>query len=170
VDTAPAESVAAVRRNLHALNPRAVVIEAASPVRVEGPGAVRGRRVVVVEDGPTLTHGGMAFGAGWLAARQCGAVVVDPRPHAVGSILETYRQYPAIGPVLPAMGYGAVMIAELEQTINNADTDLVLVGTPIDLGRFLKVNKPALRARYELQEVSGPTLAEVLEARFGRGG
>ncbi len=169
VDTAPPESVAAVRRNLHSLNTRAVVIEAACPVRVDDPEAVRGRRALVVEDGPTLTHGGMTFGAGWLAARQCGASVVDPRPCAVGSLRETYRQYPAIGPVLPAMGYGAAMIAELEQTINNTDADLVLVGTPIDLGRFLKINKPAVRARYDVQEVAGPTLAEVLAARFGRG-
>lgn len=167
VDTAPAENVTAVRENLRALNPRAVMVEAASPVRVADPEAVRGKRVLVVEDGPTLTHGGMVFGAGWLAARRLGAAaVIDPRPYATGSIRETYRRFPAIGPVLPAMGYGRQMICELEQTINNVDPDLVIVGTPIDLGRFLKINKPVQRARYELQELGHPTLADVLKARL----
>jgi predicted GTPase len=143
VDTAPAENVIAVRENLRALNPRAVMIEAASPIRLAGPEAVCGKRVLVVEDGPTLTHGGMAYGAAWLAARRLGAAsIVDPRPYAVGSIRETYRQFPSIGPVLPAMGYGRQMIHELEQTINNAKADLDIVGTPIELGRFLKINKP----------------------------
>jgi predicted GTPase len=167
VDTAPAENVIAVRENLRALNPRAVLIQAASPIRVANPEAVRGKRVLVVEDGPTLTHGGMAYGAGWLAARRSGAAaIVDPRPFAVGSIRETYRRFPGIGPVLPAMGYGREMIRELEQTINDAEADLVLVGTPIDLGRFLKINKPTQRARYELQEIGQPTLDDVLKARF----
>jgi predicted GTPase len=168
VDTAAAENVIAVRENLRALNPKAVVIEAASPIQVTDPEAVRGKRVLVVEDGPTLTHGGMAYGAGWLAARRLGAVaIVDPRPFAVGSIQETYRQFPGIGPVLPAMGYGRKMIDELEQTINNTEADLVIVGTPIDLGRFLKINKPVQRARYELQEIGQPTLEDVLRARLG---
>ena len=169
VDTAPAENVIAVRENLRALNPRAVMIEAASPIRVCDSEAVCGKRVLVVEDGPTLTHGGMGFGAGWLAARRAGAaVIVDPRSYAVGSIRETYRQFPGIGPVLPAMGYGHQMIHELEQTINNAEADLVIVGTPIDLGRFLKINKPIQRARYELQEIGQPTLEDVLKARLAR--
>jgi predicted GTPase len=167
VDTAPAENVLAVRENLRALNPRAVLIEAASPIRVADPRAVYGKRVLVVEDGPTLTHGGMGFGAGSLAARRWGAAaIVDPRPFAVGSLRETYRQFPGIGPVLPAMGYGRQMIHELEQTINNAEADLVLVGTPIDLGRFLKINKPVQRARYELQETGPPTLEHVLKDRL----
>jgi predicted GTPase len=171
VDTASPENVLAVRRHLQDLNPAAAVIEAASPVRVDDPGAVRGKRVLVVEDGPTLTHGGMAYGAGWLAASRCGAAaIIDPRPHAIGSIRATYAQYPSIGPVLPAMGYGPAMIRELEQTINSADADLVLVGTPIDLGRFLTVNKPLQRAHYELQEISQPTLEDQLRARLTRGG
>jgi len=166
VDTATAEDVLTVHQNLYALNPRAVVVEAASPVRLSDPERARGQRVLVVEDGPTLTHGGAAWGAGWLAARRAGAMVVDPRPYAVGSIRDTFRQYPHIGPVLPAMGYGQAMVQELEQTINSAEVDLVIVGTPIDLGRFLHLNKPVLRARYELQEVGKPTLRELLEARF----
>jgi predicted GTPase len=169
VDTAPAENVIAVRENLRTLNPRAVMIEAASPIRLADSEAVRGQRVLVVEDGPTLTDGGMAYGAGWLAARRSGAAtIVDPRPYAVGSIRETYRQFPGIGPVLPAMGYGREMIHELEHTINNAEADLVIVGTPIDLGRFLKIKKPVQRARYELQEIGQPTLEDVLKARLAR--
>lgn len=167
VDSAPPEGVRQVRANLRALNPKAVVIEAACPVRVEDPEAIRGKRVLVVEDGPTLTHGGMAFGAGWLAAVRYGATVVDPRPFAVGFLKTIYRDHPGIGPVLPAMGYGRPMIEELEQMINRVDADLVLAGTPIDLGRLVRISKPLQRVRYELQERSRPTLDEVLRERFG---
>jgi predicted GTPase len=168
VDTANPEGVLTVHRNLFALNPNAVVIEAVSPIRVAEPEALRGKRVLVVEDGPTLTHGGMAFGAGWLAARRCGAAeIVNPRPYAVGSLQQVYRDFPDIGPVLPAMGYGREMIRELEQTINRADADVVIVGTPIDLGRFLNIRKPLQRARYELQEIGQFTLADLLRDRFG---
>lgn len=167
VDTAPIENVHAVRRNLRCLNPRATVIEAASPVRVDDPAAIAGKRVLVIEDGPTLTHGETRFGAGWLAAHRFGAAaIVDPRPFAVGSIEETFRKFPTIGPVLPAMGYDHTMIHELEQTINAAAVDLILVGTPIDLGRFLKINKPVQRVRYELQEIGQPTLEDVLTAHL----
>jgi predicted GTPase len=166
VDTAPAENVLAVRANLRAVNPTAPVIEAASPISVTDPESLRGRLVVVVEDGPTLTHGGMPFGVGWLAARRHGAVLVDPRPYAAGSIREVYRQYPALGPVLPAMGYGASMIADLEQTLNAVEADLILLGTPIDAARFLRLNKPTRRVRYELQEIGRPTLEELLRPRF----
>lgn len=167
VDTALAENVLTVHRNLHELNSRAMVIEAASPVRLEDPDAVRGKRILVVEDGPTLTHGGMPFGAGWLAARRYGAAeIVDPRPCAVGSISDVYKTYPGIGPVLPAMGYGPAMILELEQTINKVNADLVIVGTPIDLGRFLRIDKPMQRARYDLQEIGRPTLEDLLRSRF----
>ncbi|HKY84466.1 MAG TPA: cyclic 2,3-diphosphoglycerate synthase [Anaerolineales bacterium] len=169
VDTAPAEGVLEVRNNLRALNPSAIVVEAASPIFVDDPEAIRGKRVLVVEDGPTLTHGEMAYGAGWVAARRFGAAeIVDPRPYAVGSIAQTYAKYPTTGPVLPAMGYGDEQVRELEQTINNAKADLVLIGTPIDLGRLLDLNKPAQRIRYELQEIGQPTLAEILEHRIGR--
>ncbi len=167
VDTALPENVIAVRENLHALNPNAIVIEAASPLFVDDPEEIRGKRVLVVEDGPTLTHGEMAYGAGWVAARRFGArEIVDPRPYAVGSILETYAKYPTTGPVLPAMGYGNHMIRELEQTINNADADLVLIGTPIDLARLIKMNKPSQRVRYELQEIGQPTLEDILKSKF----
>lgn len=168
VDTAMPEHVITVRQNLHMLNPRAQVIEAASPIFVEDPAAIRGARVLVVEDGPTLTHGEMAYGAGWVAARRFGAAqIVDPRPFAVGSIVETYAKYPTTGDVLPAMGYGREMMDELAETINAADADLVIIGTPIDLGRLLKLNKPAQRVRYELQEIGQPTLRELLQAKFG---
>ncbi len=169
IDTARAEDVAEVRKNVRLLNPQATVIDAASPITLEDPQAVRGKRVLVVEDGPTLTHGEMAYGAGWVAAQRFGAAeIVDPRPYAVGSIADTYRKYPTTGAVLPAMGYGEAQMRELEQTINNARADLVLIGTPIDLGRLLDLNKPSQRVRYELEEIGHPTLAELLEGRFGR--
>jgi len=169
VDTAPSEGVQAVRENLRILNPAATVIEAASPIFVDDPDAIRGKRVLVVEDGPTVTHGEMAYGAGLVAARRFGAgEIVDPRPYAVGSIAATYQKYPTTGTVLPAMGYGDMQVRELEQTINNADADLVIIGTPIDLGRLLDLNKPAQRVRYELEEIGQPTLADILEKRFGR--
>ncbi|HET7009265.1 MAG TPA: cyclic 2,3-diphosphoglycerate synthase [Anaerolineales bacterium] len=169
VDTASAEGVQKVRDNVARLNPEAVVIEAASPIFVDDPQAIRGKRVLVVEDGPTLTHGEMAYGAGWVAARRFGAAeIVDPRPYAVGTIAATYAKYPTTGHVLPAMGYGDGQVRELEQTINNAKADMVLIGTPIDLARLLDLNKPAQRIRYELQEIGQPTLSEILEQRFGR--
>ncbi|HLB65511.1 MAG TPA: cyclic 2,3-diphosphoglycerate synthase [Anaerolineales bacterium] len=169
VDTATHENVLAVRENLRRLNPKAVVIEAASPIFVDDPAAIRGKRVIVVEDGPTLTHGEMAYGAGWVAARRFGAAeIIDPRPFAVGTIAATYEKYPTTGPVLPAMGYGEKQVRELEQTINNAQADVVIIGTPIDLARLLDLNKPAQRVRYELQEIGEPTLAGLLEERFGK--
>ena len=167
VDTADAKNVMAVRQNLHQLNPSATVIEAASPLFVDDPLAIRDKRVLVVEDGPTLTHGEMAYGAGWVAARRFGAAeIVDPRPYAVGSILETYRKYPTTGEILPAMGYGDEMMRELEQTINNADVEMVVIGTPINLAGLLKINKPSQRVRYELQEIGQPTLSEILQEKF----
>ena len=169
VDTAEPEHVLTVRENLHALNPDALIIEAASPIFVDDPAAIRGKRVLVVEDGPTLTHGGMAYGAGWVAARRFGAAeIVDPRPYAVGSIRDTYAKYPNTGAVLPAMGYGKEQMRELEETINRAEADLVVVGTPINLGRLLKLNKPYQRVRYELQEIGVPTLEDLLREKFGK--
>ncbi|MFH1633416.1 MAG: cyclic 2,3-diphosphoglycerate synthase [Chloroflexota bacterium] len=169
VDIAAPDDIITVRDNLSAINPEAVFIEGASPLFVDDPAAIRGKRVLVVEDGPTLTHGGMAYGAGWVAARRFGAgEIVDPRPFAVGSIKATYEKYPTTGNVLPAMGYGDEQIHELEQTINNADVDLVIIGTPIDLGHVLKINKPSQRVRYELQEIGQPTLEELLKEKFGK--
>ncbi len=169
VDTADPEAIITVRDNLTAINPEAIFIEGASPLFVDDPAAIRGKRVLVVEDGPTLTHGEMAYGAGWVAARRFGAAeIVDPRPFAVGSIKATYKKYPTTGNVLPAMGYGEQQIKELEATINNADVDLVIVGTPIDLGGILKINKPSQRVRYELQEIGQPTLVDLLKEKFGK--
>jgi predicted GTPase len=169
VDTANHADVLAVRTAVQKLNPRAVVIEAASPLTVEDPAAIAHKRVLVIEDGPTLTHGEMAYGAGWVAAQRFGArEIVDPRPYAAGSIAEVFRKYPTTGAVLPAMGYGDAQIRELEQTIRNTPCDLVLIGTPIDLRRILKLEQPAQRVRYELQEIGQPTLEALLRAKFGR--
>lgn len=168
VDTANHANVLSVRHAIQAMNPRATIIEAASPLTVEDPTAIKGKRVLVIEDGPTLTHGEMAYGAAWVAAERFGAAeIIDPRPYAVGSIAETYRKYPTTGNVLPAMGYGSEQISELEQTIRNTPADLVLIGTPIDLRRVLKLDKPAQRVRYELQEIGRPSLKDLLLEKFG---
>ncbi len=169
VDTAPSENIIKVRENLQRLNPEAPVVEAASPIFVEDAPAIRGKRVLVVEDGPTLTHGEMAFGAGWVAARRFGAgEMIDPRPFAVGTIAETYKKYPTTGAVLPAMGYGEHQMRELEETINRSNADVIIIGTPIDLGRILDLNKPAQRVRYELQEIGAPTVEGMLREKFGK--
>ena len=169
VDTADPDAVIQLRENLRQLNPNVIQIEAASPLFVEDPDAIRGKRVLVVEDGPTLTHGEMAYGAGYVAARRFGAAeIVDPRPFAVDSIAATFEKYPTTGPVLPAMGYGEKQMKELETTINTAEVDMVIIGTPIDLTRVIKINKPYQRVRYELQEIGRPTLAELLEKKFGK--
>ena len=169
IDTADLENISQVQRSIMAVNPKATVIEAASPIFVDDPGAIRGKSVLVIEDGPTLTHGEMAYGAGVVAARRFGAAeIIDPRPYAVGSIIDTYQKYPGTGPVLPAMGYGPDQMRELGETINNTPSDLVLVATPIDLRRVVEINRPSQRVRYELQEIGQPTLAEILEAKFGR--
>jgi predicted GTPase len=169
VDTANPQAVIQVRNSLRELNPNAIVIEAASPLFVDDPAAIRGKRVLVIEDGPTLTHGDMAYGAGWVAAQRFGAAeIVDPRPYAVGSIKATFEKYPTTGAVLPAMGYGEEQTRELEETIRRADVDLVLVGTPIDLSRVLHLDKPYQRVRYELQEIGQPTLEDILKDKFGK--
>jgi predicted GTPase len=168
VDTADPDGIAQVRRNIQEVNPQAIVVEAASPIFVEDPGTIQGRRVLVIEDGPTLTHGEMAYGAGVTAARRFGAAeLVDPRPYAVRSIAETFRKYPHIGPLLPAMGYGDEQIRDLEETINATPCDLVLAATPVDIRRLLKVRYPVDRVRYELQVIGRPTLEEILLRRFG---
>jgi predicted GTPase len=169
VDTADPQAVIKVRDNLRLLNPSATVIEAASPLFVDDPAAIQGKRVLVIEDGPTLTHGEMAYGAGYVAAKRFGAKeIVDPRPFAVKSIAATYQKYPKTGPILPAMGYGEAQVRDLEATINKADVDLVVIGTPIDLTRVLKINKPSQRVRYELQEIGQPTLEDILKKKFGK--
>jgi predicted GTPase len=171
VDSASKENIARVQENILAANPKAVVIQAASPISIEEGDAntIRGKRVLAVEDGPTLTHGDMSFGAGVLAAKKFGAAeIVDPRPYAVGSIRETFQRYPKTGAVLPAMGYGAKQIRELEETINATPVDLVLVATPIDLRRIVNIKHPTLRVSYELEEIGPVTLAGILKEKFSR--
>ncbi len=164
VDTASLEGVETARRIAYELNPDALVIEAASPLFVEDGDAIRGKRALVVEDGPTLTHGEMAYGAGWIAARRYGAAeIVDPRPYAVGSIAATYAKYPNTGDVLPAMGYGEKQVEELAATIRAAEANVIVIGTPIDLSRLIEFDKPSVRVRYELQEIGSPTLEDVLK-------
>ncbi|MGE5264879.1 MAG: cyclic 2,3-diphosphoglycerate synthase [Acidobacteriota bacterium] len=168
VDTASVENVNIVRTNTREVNPTASIIEAASPIFVDDPGAIRGKRVLVVEDGPTLTHGGMTYGAGIVAAQKFGArEIVDPRPYAVGTIKETFAKYPGTGALLPAMGYGGEQVKELEATINAAPVDLVLIATPIDLRRIIEIKHATDRVRYELQEIGQPTLTDVLKNKFG---
>jgi len=167
VDTADAANVASVRRNVERLNSNAIVIEAASPITVDRPELIKGKRVLVVEDGPTITHGNMAYGAGTIAAQRLGAVeIVDPRPYSVGSIVKTFERYPHLGAVLPAVGYSKEQMKELEETINQTPCDVVLIGTPIDLRHVLQLNKPAARAKYELEEIGAPTLEDILKQKF----
>jgi len=168
MDTATAEQVQAVRQTITALNPRAAIVEADSPITVERAEQIGGKKVLVVEDGPTLTHGGMAFGAGWVAANAHGAgEIIDPRPYAVGSIARTFEAYPNTGAVLPAMGYGDEQIQELEQTINRSPAELVIIGTPIDLSRIVEMEKPSVRVRYELRERGDPKLEGYLRSALG---
>ena len=166
-DTAPPEGVDAVLNSIHRVNPKAKIVRAASPFEVEGdPEEIRGRRVLAVEDGPTLTHGEMGYGAAVLAAKQYGAAsLVDPRPFAVGSIRETFDNYGHLSELLPAMGYGQEQMEELRETIARSDAELVLIGTPIDLRRVIDLDKPALRVTYRLQELGRPTLAELMHER-----
>jgi predicted GTPase len=164
IDTAEPECVEQVRRTIRVVNPRAMIIDAASPLFVDDPETIRGKRALVIEDGPTLTHGGMEIGAGWVAAEKYGAAeIVDPRPYAVGSIKATFEKYSHLTDILPAMGYGVEQVKELEQTINAVDADVVVIGTPIDLARVVKIKKPSVRVRYELQEIGKPTLDEVFK-------
>src|SRR5919109_2627987 len=164
IDSAPPEGIEAVLDSIRVHNPGAKVVTAASPFVVEGEAdAIRGKRVLAIEDGPTLTHGEMTYGAAVLAAKQHGAAeLVDPRPFAVGTIAETFEQYPNVGTLLPAMGYGRKQMEDLRQTIERSDAELVLIGTPIDLRRLIDIDKPALRVTYKLQEVGEPTLKDVL--------
>jgi predicted GTPase len=167
VDTADSEKINLLRENIYQLAPEAILVEAASPLTVDNSEFIRGKKVLVVEDGPTLTHGGMKYGAGVVAAQKYGAKeIVDPRPYAIGTIKDTYTKYPGIGTLLPAMGYGKKQIQELEDTINATDCDLVIIGTPIDLTRIIKINKKSIRVKYELQEIGRPNLEEVLSQKI----
>jgi len=171
MDSAAPEGIQLVRDNIRKVNPRAIVIDAASPIRVDDPSLIKGKRVLVVEDGPTLTHGQMTIGAGTVAAMKFGALeCVDPRPFIVGKLAETFKTYPGIGSLLPAMGYGEQQVQDLEATINNTECDSVIIGTPIDLKRVIKINKPNTRVNYDLQEIGQPDLANVLEDFLGKSG
>jgi predicted GTPase len=163
VDTADPQKVKQVRENIKTVNPNATVLEAASPITAENPEAVRGKRVLAIEDGPTITHGGMPYGAGVLFAKKFGAAeLVDPRPYAVGSIKEAYMKYTHLGAVLPALGYGEKQIAELKETIDRTPCDVVVIGTPIDLRRVMPINKPTVRVRYELKVLGRVSLEQIL--------
>ncbi|HAW71166.1 MAG TPA: GTPase [Firmicutes bacterium] len=169
IDTASAEGIDQVRQSAARVNPKAVVVDAASPIFVENGEQIRGKRVLVIEDGPTLTHGEMKYGAGIVAAKKYGAAeLVDPRPYAVGSIDFTFKKYPGIGTLLPAMGYGKQQMRDLEATIDKTDCDLVISATPIDITRVIKVKKPMLRVGYELQEIGTPNLKQIIEKFFNK--
>lgn len=164
MDSAAPADIQTVRESIEKVAPRAVVIDGASPIKVDNPSVIKGKRVLVVEDGPTLTHGEMKIGAGVVAARKFGAAgLVDPRPFTVGKLTETFQKYPGIGMLLPAMGYGKQQLKDLETTINNTDCDAVVIGTPIDLNRIIKIKKPSTRVWYDLQEIGSPNLEEVLD-------
>ena len=169
IDSAHPEGIETVRQNVRMVNPKAVMIDAASPIRVDDPSAITGKKVLVVEDGPTLTHGEMTYGAGVVAAEKYGAAeLVDPRPFTVGTITETFEKYPDIGILLPAMGYSGKQIKDLEKTINATRCDTVIIGTPIDLRRLVTINKPTVRVQYDLQEIGYPSLEDVLVGKFGK--
>ena len=164
IDSAGPEAIQIVRESIEKVNPRAIVIDGASPIKVDDHTIIRGKRVLVVEDGPTLTHGEMKIGAGVVAARKYGASeLVDPRPYTVGRMSETFRLYPGIGTLLPAMGYGEQQLKDLEITINNTDCDTVIIATPIDLNRIIKIKKPNTRVYYDLQEIGDPNLTQVID-------
>ena len=170
-DTAELENIELVRRNILEVNPDVRIIDSASPITVEHPEIIKGKRVLVVEDGPTLTHGGMKYGAGTIGANKAGArEIIDPRPYTVGTITETFRKYPDTGLLLPAMGYSPKQVSDLEETINNADCDAVVIGTPIDLSRVININKPATRVRYEIIEIGGMTLEMIVREFLERVG
>ncbi len=167
IDTAPFENVERLREKIYRLNPDATVVEAASPIFVEDYGKIKGKKVLVIEDGPTLTHGSMSFGAGFVAAKKFGArEVVDPRPWIKGSIKEAFEKYPQIGSILPALGYGEGQLKELEEIVNSSDAELVVVATPVNLGRIINMNKPYVRVTYELQEIGKPNLYEIIKERL----
>lgn len=168
MDSARQEDVAKLKKNIDAVNPGATVIEANSPVSVDDSEIISGKRCLVIEDGPTLTHGEMKFGAGTVAAEKFGAVeIIDPRPWIEGTIADTFEKYPAIGKVLPAMGYGGQQVKDLEATINAVDCDVVVIGTPIDLRRIISIDKPSVRVTYDLAEIGSPDLAYVLKPFLG---
>jgi len=170
VDTADPQNVKQVKENIKMLNSKAIILDAASPITADKPELIKGKPVLVIEDGPTLTHGNMPYGAGTLMAQKLGATeIVDPKPYAVGSIKETYKKYTHLGTILPAIGYGEKQIAELKETIERTPCDVVVIGTPIDLRRVMTINKPTVRVKYELQVLGPVSLEQVLEGFLQRG-
>ncbi len=170
VDTADPQNVKQVKENIKMLNPKAIILDAASPITADKPELIKGKRVLVIEDGPTLTHGNMPYGAGIIMAQKLGAKeIVDPKPYAVGSIKETYKKYTHLGTILPAIGYGEKQIDELKETIDRTPCDVVVIGTPIDLRRVMTINKPTVRVKYELQVLGPVSLEQVLEEFLQRG-
>jgi predicted GTPase len=164
IDSSSPENIQIVRNSIFKVNPKAIVIDGASPLTVDKPELIRGKKVLVVEDGPTLTHGEMKIGAGTVAAMKFGASeLVDPRNYAVGKLAETFRIYPNIGTLLPAMGYGEEQVSDLEKTIELTPCDTVVIATPIDLNRLVKINKPTVQVGYDLQEIGKPDLNDVLD-------
>jgi predicted GTPase len=171
IDSAHPEGVETVRSNVRMVNPDAVIVDAASPITVDDPEAILGKKVLVVEDGPTLTHGEMTYGAGVVAAEKFGAAeLIDPRPYTTGTIAGTFEKYPEIGLLLPAMGYSGQQVKDLEKTINDTECELVIIGTPIDLRRIVKIKKPTVRVGYNLQEIGHPNLEDVLAGKFKKSG
>ncbi len=167
IDTADNDNIEMVRQNIRKANPNALIVDAASPITVEDPSVIFGKKVLVIEDGPTLTHGEMEYGAGMVAAVKFGAEdIVDPRPYTVGSITDTFKKYPDIGVLLPAMGYGEQQMKDLEKTIENTECDAVIIGTPIDLRRVIKIKKPTVRVTYDLQEIGQPDLKVILNEKI----
>jgi predicted GTPase len=163
IDSADYGNINTVRNNIRQINPDCIIIDAASPIFVENFEIIKGKRVLVVEDGPTLTHGNMKYGSGVIGARKYGAKeIVDPKPFTVGEIAKTFEKYPHLGPILPALGYSHTQIKDLEKTINKIDADIVVFATPVDLRRILTINKQSVRVSYELQEIGDPTLKEIL--------
>ena len=163
MDSADADAIQTVRESIAKVAPNAIVVDGASPIKVDNPELIKGKKVLIVEDGPTLTHGEMKLGAGTIAAQKFGAAeFVDPRPYTVGKLSETFKIYPNIGTLLPAMGYGEQQLKDLETTINNVECDAVVIGTPIDLNRIIKINKPSTRVYYDLQEIGYPNLEEIV--------
>jgi len=171
VDTADPKNVEAVKENIRMVNPNAKILEAASPITADRPELIKEKKVLVIEDGPTLTHGNMPYGAGAIISKKLGASeIVDPRPYAVGSIKETYKKYTHLGAILPAVGYGERQIAELKETIDKTPCDTVVIGTPIDLRRVMTIDKPTVRVKYELKVLGPTTLEQILEEFLRKSG
>lgn len=166
-DSAKKEDIDLVKKNIRAMAPKAIIIDADSPLTVSNSEIIKGKKVLVIEDGPTLTHGGMKIGAGTVAAKQFNAIPIDPKSYAVGTIKETFEKYPEIGILLPAIGYSGQQIKDLEETINKVPCDAVIIGTPIDLSRLIKIKKPTVRVEYDLKETSKPTLEDIIKKKFG---